>query len=238
LPPCPVTIGNAIPLGRISIPLRHLPSPCRYKLAVRLEGTGFANDWDVWVYPALPPGEPGDGIVCTSTLAVAGAALAAGNKVLLLIPPAAVAGGVALGFTPIFWNTSCTQGQAPHTLGLVCDPAHPGLAEFPTDAHANWQWWHVVKRAAAMILDGLPPTLRPIVQVIDDWFTNRRLGLVFEARIGPGRLLACSIDLSGDLSAEPVARQLRDSLLRYMNSEQFNPGTEVSLEALGPIWRS
>jgi hypothetical protein len=192
----------------------------------------------VWVYPATDIEESADGITLASTLGEARPALSAGGKVLLLVPPAAVRGEVALGFTPIFWNTSCTQRQAPHTLGLLCDPAHAALAGFPTDAHANWQWWHLISRAAAMILDGLPPALRPIVQVIDDWFTNRRLGLVFEARVGPGRLLVCSIDLAGDLSAQPVARQFRASLLRYLNSEQFNPSVAVSLEALPAILRS
>ena len=86
-----------------------------------------------------------------------------------------------------------------------------------------------------MKLDALPPALRPLVQVIDDWFTNRRLGLVFEARVGPGRLLACSIDLAGDLSAQPVARQLRASLLAYAGSARFNPSESVSLEALQAV---
>jgi len=51
-----------------------------------------------------------------------------------------------------------------------------------------------------MILDGLPAELRPIVQLIDDWFTNRRLGVVLEAKAAGGKRLVCSIDLSSDLT--------------------------------------
>ena len=83
-----------------------------------------------------------------------------------------------------------------------------------------------------MILDGLPQELRPTVQVIDDWFTNRRLGLVFEARVGKGRLLVTSIDLERDLEANPVARQMRHSLLRYVASDRFAPKVEVSPDAV------
>ena len=54
-----------------------------------------------------------------------------------------------------------------------------------------------------MILDDLPRELRPTVQVIDDWVTNRKLGLVFEARVGSGKLLVCSIDLEHGLDANP-----------------------------------
>ena len=257
LPPQPVAAGESNPLGHVTIPFRHVPAPCRYKLVVRLDGTALANDWDVWVYPSTVAAEPADKIIIASSLAAARPALAAGASVLLLVSPAkwnpsserVVQGApeptgpedrfhpekVALGFTPIFWNTSCTQRQAPHTLGILCDPAHPALAAFPTDSHTNWQWWHLVTRAAAMNLDALPPTLRPLVQVIDDWATNRRLGLVFEARVGPGRLLVCSIDLTGDLSAQPVARQLRASLLAYVGSARFNPSESVSLEALQTV---
>jgi hypothetical protein len=70
------------------------------------------------------------------------------------------------------------------------------------------------------------------VQVIDDWFTNRRLGLVFEARVGPGRLLVTSIDLARDLDANVVARQLRHSLLRYAASDRFAPKVELSPDAV------
>ncbi len=150
-----------------------------------------------------------------------------GGRVVLLVPPGRVRGDalgkVELGFSSIFWNTAWTSRQAPHTLGILFDPKHPALAAFPTEGHSNWQWWYLVSRAGAMILDGLPKELRPTVQVIDDWFTNRRLGLVFEARVGKGRLLVTSIDLERDLEANPVARQMRHSLLRYAASDRFAP---------------
>lgn len=236
LPPKKVEAGAANILGRISIPLRHLPAPSRYRLVVALVGSAVANDWDVWVYPATLPVAPAPGILITISLAAAHTTLAAGGTVLLLPPSAKVAGDVALGFTPIFWNTACTQRQAPHTLGILCDPAHPALTDFPTETHTNWQWWYLVSCAAAMRLDSLPPTLRPIVQVIDDWFSNRRLGLVFEARVGAGKLLVCSIDLTGELAENPVARQLRASLLRYISGETFNPSDTVTVEALAPLF--
>jgi hypothetical protein len=137
---------------------------------------------------------------------------------------------VAIGFSSIFWNTAWTRGQAPHTLGILCDPDHPALAKFPTEYHSNWQWWELVSRSSAMILDDLPPKLRPVVQVIDTWFSNRRLGLVFEGKVGEGKLLVCSMDLESDLDRRPVARQMRHSLLRYMAGNQFNPKCSITVE--------
>jgi hypothetical protein len=112
------------------------------------------------------------------------------------------------------------------------DPKHPALAQFPTDVHSDWQWWYLVSRAAPMILDDLPRDVRPIVQVIDDWFTAHKLALAFEARCGGGRLLVCSIDLSDVNGANPVARQMRASLLAYMDRSAFRPAVECSPDDL------
>jgi len=74
-----------------------------------------------------------------------------------------------------------------------------------------------------MILDPLPGKLQPTVQVIDDWVTGRKLGLLFEARMGRGKILVCSIALTKDLEHNPVARQLLHSLLHYMAGPKFKP---------------
>jgi hypothetical protein len=79
-----------------------------------------------------------------------------------------------------------------------------------------------------MILDELPRELKPTVQVIDDWVTNRKLGLVFEAKVGSGRLMVCSIDLKTERERNPVARQMRHSLLEYMAGRQFKPAVTLT----------
>ena len=45
-------------------------------------------------------------------------------------------------------------------------------------------------------------------------------------------LYVCSIDLMKDLETRPVARQLRYSLLKYMQSNAFAPKTELDAELL------
>jgi hypothetical protein len=81
----------------------------------------------------------------------------------------------------------------------------------------------------------LPRESRPLVQVIDDWFTARKLGLIFEAKVRRGSLLVCSIDLEGAGGDNLVARQLRHSLLRYMAGLRFSPSLEVREELLARL---
>ena len=81
-----------------------------------------------------------------------------------------------------------------------------------------------------MILDDLPAELHPTVQVIDDWVTNRKLALMFEAKISRGKLLVCSIDLEHELDANPVAHQMRHSLLNYMAGSRFEPAVSLTTQ--------
>jgi hypothetical protein len=230
-----IPVGGLTSLGRIDLTLEKIPAPARYKLVVTLPGTDFANDWDVWVYPSAAKAVttlPANVSITRELDAATQAKLEAGGTVLLMIPPAHVQpdaqrGKIALGFSSIFWNTAWTNGQAPHTLGILCDPHHPALAGFPTDTSSNWQWWYPITHASPMILDQLPAGLSPLVQVIDDWVTSRKLALVFEARVGSGRLLVTSIDLNG-AALDPVRRQLRASLLSYASGSSFNPTTVLT----------
>jgi hypothetical protein len=233
LPPRSIPVDGAVALGRLSIDLAGIPAPARYKLVIGLEGTPFENDWDVWVYPPKVDLATPAGVTITRELDGESLdRLRSGQTVFLMIPPSRVKGDakgpVQIGFSSIFWNTAWTRGQAPHTLGILCDPKHPALAAFPTEFHSNWQWWYLVTGAGAMILDGLPPEFRPVVQVIDDWFQARRLGLVLEAKVGAGKLLVTSLDLARP--DNPVSRQMLASLLRYVSGPEFRPQAELTPE--------
>ncbi|HUG12305.1 MAG TPA: glycoside hydrolase family 2 TIM barrel-domain containing protein [Opitutaceae bacterium] len=234
LDPLAVSLGAGQPLGSVAVLLDSVPPPARYRLVVGIEEADVENDWDVWVYPDEVPAEP-ENVLVTNSVEAALRALADERRVLLTAKPEIARGEATLGFTPIFWNTWCTDGQQPHTLGIVCDPDHPAFADFPTEHHSNWQWWHVVTRAGAFALDGLPAQLRPIVHVIDDWYSNRKMALVFEARVGEGSLLVCGTELTCDLGENPVARQLRASFVRYVASERFAPTVELCREQIAAL---
>ena len=181
------------------------------------ESQRFENDWDLWVFAdEVETAWPAAVHVCARLDAEAQAALDEGRTVLMLLPADEVDAPAVLGFSSVFWNTAWTRNQAPHTLGILCDPAHKVFAHFPTESHSNWQWWELVHGAAAMRMDHLAPDLRPLVQVIDTWFEARRLGLLYEAQVGEGRLVVCSMDLESDLEHRLVARQMRYSLAQYL----------------------
>jgi hypothetical protein len=237
LPAQAVSVDNNIKLGKVSIDLKDAPAPARYKLVVNV--AGFENDWDVWVYPPnVDKTVPAEITVASAGDDSVTSAINNGGKVLLVIPPARVRseGGrpVRMAFSSVFWNTHWC-GSSPTTLGILCDPKHPAFADFPTDFHSNWQWWYLITQAAPMILDEMPASFRPTVQVMDDWFTARKLGLLFEANVGKAKVVVSSIALD---DTNPVARQLRASLLRYMASDAFQPSITLTAGQIHNLWNS
>ncbi len=226
-----IPIGNGLHLGTVNVDLQQIRSPKKLILTVKIRD--HQNSWDIWVYP-----EEKDSGVTTDDFQVVQKLttetmdyLRNGGKVLLNISKGDVrpekGGKIGVGFSSIFWNTSWTKGQKPHTLGILCDPNHPALAEFPTEYHANWQWWDAMSHSNAIILDDFTPKLRPIVRLIDDWFENRRTALIFEAKVGNGKLLLSGIDLHTDLQNRPEAQQMLYSLKKYMASGHFHPTIEL-----------
>ena len=246
-------VDNGIMLGSVDVDLKGAPAPAKYKLIVRIEQGAkrhgdrrdacptFENDWDVWVYPAQLPAEPSDILVTAKFDDAAQRCLATGGKVLLTVPGSEVRNydhdPVKLGFSSIFWNTAWTSRQAPTTLGILCDPKNPALAEFPTEFCSNWQWWYLIHRAGALRLDLLPQGVKPIVRVIDDWVTAHPLGLVIEGKVGTGKIVVCGFDLTSGAD-DPVSRQMRVSLLDYMKSKAFAPRSELTAEQIGSLVKS
>ncbi len=233
LPAKTIPTGGLTPVGSVEVDFEGLDYAERFRLTVGIEDADIENDWDVWAYGTeQPQTEPENVTIARQLDEEAVGILKSGGRVLLMLPPTSINTESILGFSSVFWNTAWTHNQAPHTLGTLCDPAHPALKGFPTDYHTNWQWWELIHGASAMTLDDLPPQLRPIVQPIDTWFEARRLGLVFEARANRGRLLVCSMDLQSDLASRPAAQCMRSCLLDYAASNAFDPKVNVSVEAI------
>lgn len=225
--------GTVASLGKLELPLDRIRKPTRVHFEIAVDGTAAVNGWDIWVYPAKTAPVNTAGVRITQKFDnAARMQLENGGKVVLLWPAAAEnASLLPMRFLPVFWSLTWFPKQ-PGTMGILCDPGHPALAGFPTAAHSDWQWWELTEGSRTFVLDETPPGFRPIVQVIDDYHRNHKLGAIFEARVGRGKLLVSSLDLDSHPETRVAARQLRQSLLGYAASEQFNPTHSLSWETV------
>jgi len=225
-----INIGKNIPLGRVTADLSKLNAPNEYKLVVGLKNTTFENDWNFWLYPSKTAETAPKNVFITHSWDEAEAKLKSGAKVLYMPRKADLDWtSPPLDTVPVFWNRLMNPAWG-RMLGLWIDKKHAALSRFPTDSFSDWQWMEIVRNARAVNLDKLPKNLQPVAQPIDDWNRNYKLGMIFEAKVGRGKLLVSSADLENDLDTRIVARQLRKSILDYMASAKFNPQTVVTPE--------
>jgi hypothetical protein len=242
-----IATGAVAELGGLSVRLAQVQKATKLVCHLRLDGSAYRNRYDLWVYPAkLPPTSCDDVLVTRSWTSKVRQRLADGASVLLLPPPQRINRSTAMAFQTGFWSPMFRNKpgrlnplgkETPGTQGILCDPGHAMFDEFPTEFHSNWQWWQLVKNSRAMILDGTPRAFRPLVQVIDGIERNHKLGLIFEARVGKGRLLMCSIDLPG-LQQHPEARQLWWCVQRYVAGTDFHPNRRLEASVIDALMNS
>jgi hypothetical protein len=232
-----VSCGGLRSLGRLEFALPALTYATRLELSLRHEPSGAVASYPLWVYPARPSAAAIPD--CVSLVSAfddhTRSLLAAGRTVVLCADSTRsfirTPGG---GWAPDFWCWSMFK-NVPGTLGLAVSTGHPALAAFPTETHSNWQWFHLARAAQPVVLDELDRQLVPIVEVIDNPERAHRLGLIFEAQAGPGRLLVCAIDLPALVPRHPEARALLGSLLSYASSAPATPGLQADIESLTHI---
>ena len=233
--------GKNIPLGTIEQSLAAITTPRKLTLVVQFSDN-FKNSWDFWVYPKeindshLSPLTSHLFYETDSLDEKALKVLKKGGTVLLC------AGGkirygndVRHTFLPVFWNTSWFKMRPPHTTGAYIQSTHPVFRDFPTDDWQNLNWWELVNRTQVMNLAEFPKDYQPIVQPIDTWHVSRKLGMLIEARVLKGRLLMTTLPISQKPKAksqQPVARQLRYSILNYIQSKDFNPTLRLDVNVI------
>ncbi|WP_206614363.1 sugar-binding domain-containing protein [Chitinophaga barathri] len=221
-----IPLGNGHTLGDIRVPLNKISAASELTITLRIGQ--HHNEWRIWVYPDTRS-ETFPSVHYTRSFPEAMQWLNEG-KTVLLNPDTASLNGVEGRFAPVFWSPVHFPAQ-PGTMGILCNPKHPALADFPTAAYSDWQWWDLITSSKTMVTDSLP-TLTPIVRVMDNFFKNRKMANVLEARVGKGKLIFTSLDLYRDLDKRPAAKQLRYSLEKYMQGATFKPSVTLTEQQL------
>jgi hypothetical protein len=235
--PVDIPLGIVITAGELSVPLSDIRQATALDVVLSLEGTDIYNQWMIWVYPSkLPEPKPENLLVTRVWDKKAKQHLEKGGNVFLLADTAKIDSDVLPCFSGISWN-AVWSGMPPNLLGILCNPAHDALNHFPTQFHSNWQWFDMVRFSRPMLLDHTPLSFKPLIQIIPDWNNNRKIGLIFDANIGKGKLMMTSIDLLGIMNDSPVARQMYYSLMEYMASDSFKPEHTLSFEMIDKIFK-
>lgn len=136
----------------------------------------------------------------------------------------------ALSIRNLFWNGQMGPAWI-RSLGIVAEEKHPIFRAFPTGKDGGWQWEDILAHARGFWLKDMEG-VEPIVRPIDDWNRSLSLGLMFEAKVGQGKLFVVSADLEGSFEERPAAYCLKQAILNYAASEDFAPSAAVSCESV------
>ncbi len=221
---CPA--GTLTNVGTIEIPLADYTSPKRLDLAVYYENTDIRNTYPVWVYPDVTPVCP-DSVYETEVFdEKAIKILEAGGKVFLAphSTEEALPHSAKAQFSTDFWSVGTFPNQE-GTMGQLILKDHPLFKTFPTEEFTNYQWWPMASQRAFI----LPRYMDTLVTEMDSYATLRPMSQLYEVKCLGGKLMASSMGLQ-DLQEYPEARALLHSIYSYMDSDEFNPVSEMTAD--------
>lgn len=233
--------GKLSTIGNISSNLHSIQEAQKITLTLEISNTNYRNTYSFWIYPEELDFSSFSDIIIVDELDLEAIDNLENGASILLFPNHEGIKDKSVGglFQTDYWNyrmfktisENRNKPVSPGTLGIYTDPKHQLFHYFPTDFHTNWQWFSILKNSRPFILDDTPQNYMPIVQVIDNFERNHKLGLIYEFKIKNGRLLICMSDLL-KITEKPEANQLLYSMLYYMNSEAFQPEYEVTGEQI------
>lgn len=238
---CKAGCGKLSTVGIVKVKMPCIRRAEQFTLILKMGS--FMNEYAIWCYPDYSKKSlKADETVMVSELfgKREQEALRAGQKVVLFLGNALQS--VEGSFAPDFWcypmfREACEKKgypTAPGTLGMVCDKNHPALAGFPTQDYAQWQWHRLLHHSRPVILDKWADQLHPIVQIIDNFERNHKLGWLFEIQTGVGKLLVCACNVPEYID-EPEMRCFYESVMAYARSEDMRPSVRMEIDEIAKV---
>lgn len=230
---------NYINIGNINITMPNLGVMKKLTLSLKIEGMDIQKAYDLWCYP-IEISIDKTGLNIFNNLSEEAISLLEKGENVVLLPKLDTLKNSIEGFYctdfwcyPMFRSISeSMKKEVPiGTMGLLINNNHPIFKNFPCEEYSTYQWWNVVSNSRSIILDNTSKDFRPIVQTIDNFERNHKLGFMFECEVLNGNLLVCACDFEKIIN-EPEAKQLLFSILNYVRGQEFKPNVKMSISEL------
>ena len=232
-PEITATQGQLTDIGEIRLYLSSINLKRNSALTLKVSFAGYENSYRIYVYTAdsQKPGKPSGIYECRTMDAEAKEILNRGGCVFLAPDPTkeSLPSSIKSTFTTDFWSVGTFSSQE-GSMGLLIDSEHPLFKDYPTSFHADYQWFAQSSQLALI----LPEGIKSIVTVMDSYAYLRNMGMILEFNCEKGKVLVSTMGLH-KLKKYPECRALLTSIYRYMDSEDFTPDQNISLEELARL---
>jgi hypothetical protein len=249
--------GTVTRLGRIDFLAPAVDHPMQVKLRAEIQELGIRNEWKFYCFPSAQSsvrlfhawapmpifdrlrasypslrtldksssanrGTPGQLLITDRLNEVTFQWLQAGGRVLLLS---------LTDFSPEHPGIHFGWWEPNNQRGTAVAPSK-AFGDFPDEGGMPSFAIFRIFNDAVLLAGGFENHVDPLVITLGkDGYSLS----VFQARVGSGRLFASGLDL---LSFKPEGAYLLDEFLKYMQSDQFRPEKELSVEDLRAIVES
>lgn len=211
---------------RFCIPDREDAAILTLRVQLVAEETVAENQWELYAFPKAHC-DSGNAIICDGcSLDQLADYMEKGKTV-------AIFGTQPFVSSPVTFQLSIAGRTTGHLATVIAK--HPIMDRFPHRGFCAKQFENMLNGGSAAVLDGAPDTHNPIIDIATSYKNAKREGLLFEYRVGDGRLLVCTLHLD---DADPAARWLKSSILAYVNSQTFAPGVAMTVDDLRQICTS
>jgi hypothetical protein len=233
---------NYIDICDISFNMPKVEGMRKLTLSLKIEQLNLHKSYDLWIYPKEVSVEYSDLNIFNELSKEAVSLLKDGHDVVLFPNFKELKSSIEGFYASDFWcypmfrsiSESMKREVPVGTMGLLINNNHPIFKHFPCEEYSTYQWWSIVSNSRSIVMDSSPKELRPIVQTIDNFERNHKLGMLFECNVLKGKLLVCACDFDKIIN-EPEGRQLLFSILSYVRSSEFNPDINMSISEVRNI---
>lgn len=233
------TEANYIDICDLKIDLPVAERMTKAVLNLQIAGTDIRKAYDLWIYPEINGTGLNDIRLFEKLSDEVIELLEQGENVLLMPNPDSLHNAIEGYYCTDFWcypmfrsiSESMNREVPIGTMGLLIDNTHPVFRNFPCEPYSTYPWWSIIENSKSIILDGTDREWSPIVQTIDNFERNHKLGFLFECQVGSGNLMICALD-AGKAGETPEGKQFLYSLVSYMTSEDFKPQYQASATEL------
>jgi hypothetical protein len=185
--------------------------------------TDAENLWELYSFPSIKkPTKPAKGVTVTDSIDAKALLerMEKGESVVIF-------GAGPFPSSGISYQLSVAGRTNGHLATVIKD--HPLVEDLFAEGYCSRMFASMMEGASAAILDIGRIAHDPIIDIATSYKNAKREALLFEYKVGKGKLLVCTLKLK---ECDPGALWLRDRIMQYANSEIFEPADRISYAEL------